>query len=37
MNFRVSPEELALIEQKNVPNLGRRTEKPYLRKMALDG
>ena len=35
LNFRVSPEELALIEQK-MAQLGT-TREAYLRKMALDG
>ena len=34
LNFRVSPEELALIEQ---AQLGTKTREAYLRKMALDG
>ena len=36
LNFRVSPEELALIEQKMV-QLGTTNREAYLRKMALDG
>lgn len=36
LNFRVSPEELALIEQKMV-QLGTKNRESYLRKMALDG
>ena len=36
MNFRVSPEELALIEQK-MSQLGTKNREAYLRKMALDG
>lgn len=36
LNFRVSPEELALIEQKMV-QLGTKNREGYLRKMALDG
>ena len=36
MNFRVSPEELALIEQK-MAQLGTVNREAYLRKMALDG
>ena len=36
LNFRVSPEELALIEQK-VAQLGTTNREAYLRKMALDG
>ena len=36
LNFRVSPEELALIEQKMV-QLGTTNREVYLRKMALDG
>ena len=36
LNFRVSPEELALIEQK-MAQLGTTNRKAYLRKMALDG
>ena len=36
MNFRVSPEELALIEQK-MSQLGTVNREAYLRKMALDG
>lgn len=36
LNFRVSPEELALIEQKMV-QLGTKNREAYLRKMALDG
>ena len=36
MNFRVSPEELALIEQK-LSQLGTVNREAYLRKMALDG
>ena len=35
LNFRVSPEELALIEQK--AQLGTTNREAYLRKMALDG
>ena len=35
-NFRVSPEELALIEQK-MAQLGTTNREAYLRKMALDG
>ncbi len=35
MNFRVSPEELALIEQK-MSQLGTVNREAYLRKMALD-
>ena len=34
--FRVSPEELALIEQK-MSQIGTRNREAYLRKMALDG
>jgi len=36
VNFRVSPEELALIEQK-MAQLGTVNREAYLRKMALDG
>ena len=36
MNFRVSPEELALIEKK-MSQLGTNNREAYLRKMALDG
>ena len=36
LNFRVSPEELALIEQK-MAQLGTKNREAYLRKMALDG
>lgn len=36
LNFRVSPDELALIEQKMV-QLGTKNREAYLRKMALDG
>ena len=36
LNFRVSPEELALIEQK-LAQLGTTNREAYLRKMALDG
>lgn len=36
LNFRVSPEELALIEQK-MAQLGTTNRESYLRKMALDG
>ena len=36
LNFRVSPEELALIEQK-MAQLGTKKREAYLRKMALDG
>lgn len=36
LNFRVSPEELALIEQK-MAQLGIKNREAYLRKMALDG
>ena len=36
VNFRVSPEELALIEQK-MSQLGTVNREAYLRKMALDG
>ena len=36
LNFRVSPEELALIEQKMI-QLGTKNREAYLRKMALDG
>ena len=36
LNFRVSPEELALIEQK-MGQLGTKNREAYLRKMALDG
>jgi len=36
LNLRVSPEELALIEQKMV-QLGTKNREAYLRKMALDG
>ena len=36
LNFRVSPEELALIEQK-MARLGTTNREAYLRKMALDG
>ena len=35
VNFRVSPEELALIEQK-MSQLGTKNREAYLRKMALD-
>ena len=35
LNFRVSPEELALIEQK-MAQLGTKNREAYLRKMALD-
>lgn len=36
VNFRVSPEELALIEQK-MSQVGTKNREAYLRKMALDG
>ena len=36
LNFQVSPEELALIEQK-MTQLGTSNREAYLRKMALDG
>ena len=36
LNFRVSPEELALMEQK-MAQLGTTNREAYLRKMALDG
>lgn len=36
LNFRVSPEELALIEKK-IAQLGTKNREAYLRKMALDG
>ena len=36
LNFRVSPEELELIEQK-MAQLGTKNREAYLRKMALDG
>ena len=36
INFRVSPEELALIERK-MAQLGTQNREAYLRKMALDG
>ena len=36
LNFRGSPEELALIEQK-MAQLGTKNREAYLRKMALDG
>ena len=36
LNFRVSPEELALIEQK-MAQLGTKNREAYLRKMAVDG
>lgn len=36
LNFRVSPEELALIEQK-MAQLGTTNREAYLRKMALEG
>ena len=36
LNFRVSPEELALLEQK-MAQLGTTNREAYLRKMALDG
>lgn len=36
LNFRVSPEELALIEQK-MAQLGTTNREAYLRNMALDG
>ena len=36
LNFRVSPEELALIKQK-MAQLGTKNREAYLRKMALDG
>lgn len=36
VNFRVSPDELALIEQK-MSQLGTKNREAYLRKMALDG
>ena len=36
LNCRVSPEELALIEQK-MAQLGTKNREAYLRKMALDG
>ena len=36
VNFRVSSEELALIEQK-MSQIGTRNREAYLRKMALDG
>ena len=35
VNFRVSPKELALIEQK-MSQLGTKNREAYLRKMALD-
>ena len=36
LNFRVSPEELALIAQK-MAQMGTKNREAYLRKMALDG
>ena len=36
LNFRVSPEELALIEQK-MSQFGTKNREAYLRKMALNG
>ena len=36
LNFRVSPEELALIEQK-MSQFGTKNREAYLRKMELDG
>ena len=36
VNFRVSPEELSLIEQK-MSQFGTKNREAYLRKMALDG
>lgn len=36
VNFRVSPEELALIEQK-MSQVGTKNREAYLRKMAVDG
>ena len=36
LNFRVSPEELALIEQK-MAQMGTKNREAYLRKMAIDG
>ena len=36
VNFRVSPDELALIEQK-MSQVGTKNREAYLRKMALDG
>ena len=36
LNFRVSPEELAMIEPK-MAQLGTKNREAYLRKMALDG
>ena len=36
LNFRVSPQELELIEQK-MARLGTKNREAYLRKMALDG
>lgn len=36
VNFRVSPEELTLIEQK-MAQLGTKNREAYLRKMAMDG
>ena len=36
LNFRVSPKELALIEQK-MAQMGTKNREAYLRKMALDG
>ena len=36
LNFRVSPQELAMIEQK-MARLGTSNREAYLRKMALDG
>ena len=36
LNFRVSPEELAMIEQK-MAQLGTKNREAYIRKMALDG
>ena len=36
VNFRVSPEELALIEKK-MSQIGTKNREAYLRKMALDG
>ena len=36
VNFRVSPDELALIEQK-MSQVGTKSREAYLRKMALDG
>lgn len=36
LNFRVSPEELSIIEEK-MSQLGTQNREAYLRKMALDG